>query len=405
MTSTLLDRYAKVPLGTLMAAAFALGALAGWALGPRVDVIQPVGEMLVRLLTLLVLPLLICTIVSALGAVSPRQLGKVGLGIAACYCVMALVGAALGLGSSLLTHPGAGLAVTGSNSLRAMPNGGSLVAALVPVNVVAAAAGGQYLGVVLFTVPFALALGSLREARRAAGADALYAFFDACGRAMHVLLRGVMLYAPIGAFALTTIAFGRRDSGMLVQFAKVLATLFAAELGAGLALVAIIAGCLPSGTSIAGIREVVITALTTGSSAATLPVELDVAENVLCLPRQVVSLAIPLGIGISKVGSAIYIAVVAIFAANAAGRSLTLPVLALIFLLAAIGSVATPPAGGGALLVLGFVFTQAGLPLDMIAVIAAIPEGGRLNTPVNSLGRLAAAAVVARASRPAMDQA
>jgi Na+/H+-dicarboxylate symporter len=387
-----------------MGVAFVAGAIAGWILGPRATVLQPLGEIFVRLLTSLVLPLLVCTIVTALGAVSPRQLGRVGIGIATCYGLMALVGAALGLGSALLMHPGSAGGVEASNPQAAPPPPTSFVSELVPVNVVAAAAAGQYLGVVVFTVPFALAIGSLRQSRTSVGADDLYALFDAFGAAAHALLRGIMLYAPVGAFALTAVTFSRRNSAMVAQFANVLATLFAAELIAGIALLAIIATSLPRGVSRTRLKEVLITAFTTGSSAATLPVEMDVAENGLALPRQVVSLAIPPGIGVSKAGSAIYIAVVTIFALNTTGRLIAPTTLALIGLLAAVGSIATPPAAGGALLVLGFVFSQVGIPLQLIAVIAAIPEAGRLNTPVNSLGRLAATAVVARLSRRSQNR-
>jgi Na+/H+-dicarboxylate symporter len=393
-----LHRYSTLPLGALMTGAFVLGALVGRAAGPAATVLQPLGELFIRLLTALVLPLMVCTIVSALGAVSPRRVGRVGVAAAAYYGVMAVGGAAIGVGAAALIRPGVGLAGTAVAAPRATPGLGSMIASLVPDNVVAAAADGQFLGVVVFAVPFALALGQLRATDQAAHYDVLYEFFDAFGRATHEILKWVMLYAPVGAFALTAVTLGRSNAASLAQFARVLGTLFIAEAVAAVILMSVLAWCLRRTTSIVGVREVLMTALITGSSAATVPVELDIAQRLLRLPPRVVSLTIPLGVGVSKVGSAAYIAVVSLFAANAGGVPMTPAAMSLVWMLAAIGSVATPPAGGGALLVLGFVFAQAGLPTQMIGVIAAIPEAGRLNTPVNSLGRLTAAAIVARSN-------
>ena len=400
MLSSWLRRYLDAPVGSRLAVAFVLGGIAGWVVGPPVVVLRPLGDVFIRLLTVLVLPVVVCTIITGLGSVTPRVLSQVGVRSTLLYLGTSVGATTLGIAAALLTRPGVGMQLPGTAPRPPAPSLGSLLAGAVPTNVVAAMAEGQLLPVIVFTVPFALAIAALRQSDRSRDADTVHAFFDGCGRASFVLLRGVTQYAPVGTFALAAITFGQQSARVLTQFANVLFTLYLAQgvLCAGLLL--LLAVSVPAGALVPGVRDVLVTAFVTGSSAATLPVELEAAEHRFRIDRGVLAFTLPLGLAINKVGSAVYFGVVSVFAANPAGVALVPAHLGAIFVLAWVGSVITPPVGSGALLVLGFVFSQAGLPVEAVGVIAAIPFAGRLNTPANSLGRLATTALVARATRP-----
>ncbi|AHG93226.1 sodium:dicarboxylate symporter (plasmid) [Gemmatirosa kalamazoonensis] len=385
-------------MGGRLAAGFALGALTGALIGPPVTVVRPLGDLLVRLLTVLVLPIVVCTIVTGLGAITPEALRRVGARSVALYAGASAAATALGLAVALLLRPGAGMTLPGAHAPPLAPPPGSFLDALVPANVVAALAEGQLLPVMVFTVPFALAIARLRRSGAARQADTVHAFFDGCGRASHVMLEGVMYYAPIGTFALAAMTFAPRDGRVLAQFATVLLAIYVAESTLCAALLLLLTVSVPPRSVIPAVRDVLVTAFATGSSAATLPMELEAAERRLGVDRRVFAFTLPLGVAVSKVGSAAYLAVACVFAANAAGIALVPGRVALIGALVWVGSVMTPPVGLGALVVLGFVLSQAGLPAAAAGVVAAIPFAGRLNTPVNSLGRLATTTLVARAT-------
>jgi Na+/H+-dicarboxylate symporter len=399
MTGSWLLRYFDLPVGRRLALAFVLGGITGAVVGPAIAALRPLGDLLVRLLTVLALPIVVCTIVAGLGAVGPETLRRVGTRSMALYAGASLAAAALGLGVALLIRPGTGVRLP-SLPPRSAAVHSTFLDTLVPNNLVAAMAEGQLLPVILFTVPFALAVAQLRQAGAARQADAVHAFFDGCGRACHVMLNGVMFYAPVGTFALSAITFSRRDPRTLEQFAKVLLALYVSQSVLCAAFLLLLAVGTPGRSVLPAVRDVLVTAFVTGSSAATLPVELDTAEHRLGVDRRVFALTLPLGVAVSKAGSAAYLAVACFFAAPAAGVALPPARLALVVLLAWVGSVVTPPVGLGALVVLGWVLTQAGLPAAAVGVMAAVPFSGRLNTPINSLGRLAATTLVARATGP-----
>jgi Na+/H+-dicarboxylate symporter len=401
MSGSWLRRYFGAAMGGRLAVAFAAGGVTGALVGPPVTVLRPLGDLLVRLLTVLVLPIVVCTIVTGLGAVTPEALRRVGARSVALYAGAAAAATALGLAVALLVRPGAGMMLPVLHAPTPAAPPGSFLDALVPTNVIAAFAEGQLLPVMVFTVPFALAVARLRRSDAARQADSVHAFFDGCGRASYLMLEGVMHYAPIGTFALAAITFAQRDARVLAQFATVLLAIYVAESALCAALLLLLTVTVPPRSVIPAVRDVLVTAFVTGSSAATLPVELEAAEHGLGVDPRVFAFTLPLGVAVSKVGSAAYLAVACVFAANAAGVVLVPGRVVLIGALVWIGSVITPPVGLGALVVLGFVLSQAGLPTAAVGVVAAIPFAGRLNTPVNSLGRLATTALVARATEPA----
>lgn len=348
---------------------------------------------------MMVLPIVISTIIAGLSAISVGTLSRIGVRTIAWYLSTALVATVIGVAVALVLRPGAGLRLlppTSGGAPVTPPSIGGVLTGLVPDNVIGAMSRGDLLPVVMFSFLFALAVAAVRHSGEARAADVIHEFFDAVARVAYRMLSWVMQYAPVGVFALIAITFGQRDAAAIAQFAKTIAAVWIGQL---LVCVACVMLLIVRRIGVAGfaraVRDPLITAWVTGSSAATLPVEMDAAEHRLRVERSLVAFTLPLGVSIHKIGTAVHLGVVTMFAAYAAGIGLAPGQLASIILLAFLAAVGTPPISGGAFLMLGFIFSQAGLPSEAIALVAGIPFLGKWNTPVNSLGRLVITTLVA----------
>lgn len=113
-------------------------------------------------------------------------------------------------------------------------------------------------------------------------------------------------------------------------------------------------------------------AFTTSSSSATMPVNLDVCENILKIPNKIVSFILPVGTTINKDGTALYQAVSAVFIAQVYGFELTIPMQITIFIASLITGAATAPVAGAGLIMLVVVLKTAGLPVEGAALILGI---------------------------------
>lgn len=349
---------------------------------------------------MMVLPIVVSTIIAGLSAISVGTLSRIGLRTIAWYLSTALAATVLGVAVALALRPGAGLSLPPppAAGLVTPPTLGTVLTGLVPDNIIATMARGDLLPVVLFSFLFALAVAAVRHSGETRAADVIHEFFSAVARVAYRMLHWIMQYAPVGVFALIAITFGERDVGALAQFAKTIAAVWVGQLLVCIGcLLLLVVQRIGVGGFARAVRDPLITAWVTGSSAATLPVEMDAAEHRLRVDRSLFAFTLPLGVSIHKIGTAVHLGVVTMFAAYAAGIDPVPSQLAVIILLAFLAAVGTPPISGGAFLMLGFIFSQAGLPPEAIALVVGIPFLGKWNTPVNSLGRLVITTVVARA--------
>lgn len=147
-------------------------------------------------------------------------------------------------------------------------------------------------------------------------------------------------------------------------------------------------------------REALVTAVATGSSAATLPLELRVAEGPLGVPSSVARTVMPLGTTFSKVGTTAFLGALGVTGGIASGIDPHLSWIALVVLWSTIAGLATPPVSGGGFVMLALVFGQTGVPLAWVPVLTSLPFIGKLNTPLNALGRLLLAAGLSPARDP-----
>ncbi|MCH7661652.1 MAG: dicarboxylate/amino acid:cation symporter [Euryarchaeota archaeon] len=397
-------RYRSVPIIYRIGAAFVLGSIFGLLFGEQAAVLQPLGDLFVRLLQMIVVPIIIFTLMMGIRQLSPSTLGKVGAQVVGIYAITSMVAVFIGLTIANLINPGSGLQLTTAEAdIEEAPNFLDVILGIVPENPIEAMATGDILATIFFVIVFALGLALVGEStdneRVREGVESIFNIMEAGAEALFKVVWGIMEYGVIGVFALMAGVFGEAGADALGPFLLLMATLaLAVALHITIVYLGVIIAVLTQQSPIAflsGIKEAMVTALSISSSSATLPVSMSNAEDNLRINEGIYGFSLPLGSTINMDGTAMYQGIVAIFAANIVGVQLTITeqlVVVAIAVLASIGSAGVPSAG---LILLTLVLTQLGLPLEVIGFIAGVdPVLDRLRTMTNITGDLAVATLV-----------
>lgn len=397
-------RYRSIPILYRIGAAFVLGSTVGLLVGEQAMVLQPLGDLFVRLLQMIVVPIIIFTLMMGVRQLSPSKLGKVGGQVIGLYAVTSMIAVVIGLAIANLINPGSGLQLTTAEAdIEEAPNFLDVILGIVPENPIEAMATGDILATIFFVIIFALGLALVGEStdneRVREGVESIFNMMEAGAEALFKVVWGIMEYGVIGVFALMAGVFGEAGAQALGPFLLLMATLaLAVTIHISVVYLGTMIMVLTQQSPIAflsGIKDAMVTALSISSSSATLPVSMSNADDNLRINEGIYGFSLPLGSTINMDGTAMYQGIVAIFAANLVGVQLSLTeqlVVVAIAVLASIGSAGVPSAG---LILLTLVLTQLGLPLEVIGFIAGVdPVLDRLRTMTNITGDLAVATLV-----------
>lgn len=400
-------RYRSVPIVYRIGVAFVLGALVGLVVGQPATSLQPVGDLFVRLLEMIIVPIIIFTLLMATRELSPKNLGKVGGQVVLLYIATTAVAIAMGLGVSNLIDPGAGMTLEQTDvQTEQTPSLMDQVFNIVPENPFTAMAEGNILAIIFFTLIFGLGMTMVRaevepDSAVRNGIDTIFDVVDAGAEVMFKIVWGIMEFGVLGVFALMAALFGEVGVQAISAYFTLSLTL-ALAIGLQITLVyllLIIRGAVGASpvAFLRGIKEALITALSIRSSTATLPVSMSDADENLRVEERVYGFSLPLGATINMDGTSMYLGIVAVFAANMVGVSLTLVEQFTILLTALLASIGTAGVPSASLVMMTAVLTQVGLPLEVIGMIAGIdPLLDRLRTMNNIAGDLAVTTVVAK---------
>lgn len=371
-----LRSYARIPLITKIAGGFIAGALVGVIVGPSIQFMQPVGDLFLRLLSMMVMPLLLVTLLYGAASVSPSKIGRVGVKTMAYYLLTTAFAVVIGLVFALVVQPGTGLSLAQAEQVEepAAISVVDTILAIVPSNPIQAMAEGDALPTVFIAIMAGLAIGQMRtgSGRRSDLADWLVEGLDALTQALFTMVRWVLAFAPFGVFALIAVTLGTHGLEALLPLAKVTLVVYG-----GIALQLVVYTLLLRYHGISPsrffklAREAMITAFVTRSSGGTLPVTMRCAEN-MQLNKGVYSFTLPLGATVNMDGTALYIGAATVFAANIIGVELSLATLLMVVLTASLASIGAAGMPGVGLIMLSVVLTQAGLPLAAVGLIAGI---------------------------------
>jgi Na+/H+-dicarboxylate symporter len=388
----------KIPLIWQIAIGFALGVAAGVFFGDKVRYVEPVGQVFLALLKMLIVPLVFSSLVVGAASIGdPRDLGRIGIKTLILYLGTTAVAIVIGLVLGNIIEPGVGLTLSEGAAAFKAPEAPSIKKVLIdlfPANPIKAAADGVMLQIIIF----ALFLGVSAVLAGEKGKP-LISFFDSTAEAMYKMTGMVMKTAPYGVFSLIAVTVAQYGLSVLAPFAKVIVTVYAGCIIHALLIYSgLIVGFVKKSPLwfFKGVREPALTAFVTRSSAAALPVNMRAAQDNLGISEKVASFVLPLGATINMDGTALYQGVCALFVAQAYGLPLTMGAQMNIVLTATLASIGTAGVPGAGLIMLTLVLTAVGLPLEGAALVAGIDAIlDMARTCINIVGDACVAAVVA----------
>ncbi|WP_256421296.1 dicarboxylate/amino acid:cation symporter [Halobellus rarus] len=397
-------QYRSVGLIYRISVAFVLGSAAGIVFGEQMAVVAPLGDLFLRLLNMLVIPIIVFTLLTGIRQLSPARLGRIGGATVGLYAVTTTIAGIIGLAVANVLQPGRGVEFAGGEAQsQAPPSVTEVLLGLVPNNPVAAMADGNLLGTVFFVIVFGIALTYVRARKEeyAESVDSVFEAFEVGAEAMFVVVRGVLEYGVVGVFALMASGIGTEGIGV---FTSLGALVLAVAVGVTVhvvftylfLLMGVVVGVSPI-SFLAGAKDAMLTAFATRSSSGTLPVTMRNAEEDLRIEERVYSFALPVGATANMDGAAIWQAITVMFAANVVGQPLALTEQAFVLLVAVLISIGTAGVPGAGIVMLTVILTQVGLPLEVVGFVAGVdPILGRIATMNNVTGDLAVSTVVGK---------
>ena len=389
----------------LMLIGISMGGVCGWVFGKEMLIVDWIGEMFLDTLKMLVIPLIVSSmIVGITGLGDIRKVGKAGTITLVYFLSTSGIAVIAGIIVVNIMQPGLGVELTtdipekvaGKESIGIT----DILESFVTPNLFESMAKMEILPIIMFSLVFGGVLTTLGEKGKL-----VISVFDGINIAIMKIVHLVMYFAPLGVFALVSSKLGAAGGGDLFLAELLKIGKFAVTVILGLMIHALIT--LPAIlyfvakqnplTYFKNMSAALTTALSTASSAATLPVTIECVEEENKISRRTTLFVIPLGATVNMNGTALYESIAAIFIAQMVGIHLGLGDQVLIFLtatLAAIGAAGIPEAG---LVTMVIVLQAVGLPLEGIGMLLSIDWFlDRLRTSVNVWGDSIGAAVVDR---------
>ncbi len=372
--------------------------------------LKPVGDIFVRLLSLLAIPLVIASlIVGASSLKNVKELGSIGAKTLLIYIATTAIAITIGLAAANLIEPGKRMDEKTKAALKAEYSNGETVRTealridvvnffveTVPKNPFKAIAEGKMLQIVFFSVLFGSALIFVEKDK----AKKVIDFFDGVSSTMIKIVEGVMKLAPYGVFALvgaTLAEFGFGAAGALIWYILVVVLALAIHLFVVYpVLLKLLAKRSPK-SFFKGVRDAQVLAFSVSSSAAALPVTFECVEKNLGISKRVSSFVLPLGATINMDGTALYQGVAAVFIAQVYGMDLNLSQQLTVILTAVLASIGTAPAPGVGIIMLVMILQAINVPAEGIALIIGVDRIlDMLRTSVNVTGDATVAAIIDR---------
>jgi DAACS family dicarboxylate/amino acid:cation (Na+ or H+) symporter len=372
---------------------------------------QPIGQVFLRLLFMLVIPLIFSALaLGVAGLGNLRSLGRVGLKTLAYTVTVSAIAVLLGVSLVNLLRPGEGMSEgmrarllesaaqrASMLSTAAAPRTGlDLVVQIVPDNPVRAAANGDMLALMFFSLMIGIGIALTRTEATRNLCQALEGLYDVTMRLIHI----VIALAPVGVAALLFTLTSQLGYEILAQLGRyvgvVLVALAIHQFGVYSLSVWLLGGMSPR-VFFRGIQEAMLTAFSTASSNATLPTAIEVAEEKLKLPSHVSRFVLTIGSTANQNGTALFEGVTVLFLAQFYGVHLSLASQTLVVGVCILGGIGTAGVPAGSLPVVAMILGMVGVPTEGIGMILGVDRFlDMCRTTLNVSGDLAAAVVVSR---------
>ena len=393
----------KIGLSTQIFIALLIGALFGvvihyWIPSSYIKdtvivegVLYVVGQGFIRLMQMLVVPLVFCSLICGSMAIGDtKTLGKVGVKTIGFYLVTTALAVCVALGSALLINPGRGLDMDAvqKGTVSSATEATSLVDTLlniIPKNQVQSMANGDMLPIIVFALFVGIMLAKLGT-RGSVVAN----FFSQFNDVMMEMTMAIMKIAPIGVFCLIARTFATVGFSAFAPMLKYMGNVTLALAIQCLVVYQILLFVFTRLNPFKFIKKflpVMGFAFSTATSNATIPMSIDTLSKKMGVSKQISSFTIPLGATINMDGTSIMQGVAVVFIAQAYGIPLTMGNLATVVVTATLASIGTAGVPSVGLVTLAMVLNSVGLPTEGIALIMGIDRIlDMIRTAVNITG-------------------
>ena len=371
------------------------------------NVLQPAGDIFIRLIKMIVIPIVISSLVVGIAGVGDaKKLGRIGLKTILYFEVVTTIAILVGLVLANVFQPGAGIDMSTLGTVDISKYAATAaevthehafietILNLIPSNIFAAMARGEMLPIIFFSVLFGLGLSSLNAELR----DPLVKTFQGVSESMFKVTHMIMNYAPIGVFALIAVTVANFGFASLVPLAKLVVLVYAAILFFAFAVLGLIAKLF--GFSVLKLMRIfkdeLVLAYSTASSETVLPRVIEKMEAYGC-PKAICSFVVPTGYSFNLDGSTLYQSIAAIFIAQLYGIDLSISQQLLLVLTLMVTSKGIAGVPGVSFVVLLATLGSVGIPLEGLAFIAGVDRVMDMaRTALNVIGNALAVLVISR---------
>ncbi|MDD4844495.1 MAG: dicarboxylate/amino acid:cation symporter [Anaerotignum sp.] len=388
----------NMSLGKKILIGIAIGLAIGFISPHTAEVISPIGSVFLRLLKMLIVPLVFFSITSGVCKMGDvKQLRTVGLRFVLYILVTSGLSASVGVIAGLIVKPGTGTTEFLNTAEQVESVSYSFidnVVSWVPDNVISAMANANMLQIIVFAIFLGVALLSLGEKVKS-----LIAVIDQGSETMLKITEYVMAFSPFGIASLMATMVNTVSGATMKEVVTfVLTDNICALLILFILYPAIIKGFakLSPIKFLKKITEPMLVAVTTTSSAATLPVSIKISEKRLGIPENIYGFTLPLGNTCGMNGFALFVGLCCIFASNLYGFDITASRIIQFVFLGIILSVGAAGVKGAGIVMSTVLLETLGMPLSLIPILAAIwPTIDPAHTVLNNVSDLTGTTVVA----------
>lgn len=388
----------KLGLGTKIIIGIVIGIIIGLISPAAAKFISPLGDIFLRMLKMLIVPLVFFSITSGICKMGDvKQLRNVGLRYVLWIVVSAVFAATIGMVAALIVQPGKGTTDFLATAEAAEASSYSFIDNVVswfPTNIVESMVNANLLQIIVFSLFLGIALLALGEK-----AGALTKVIDQASVTMLKITEYVIAFSPFGIMSLMATLVNTVSGAAMVEVIKfiVLDNVVGLILLVLFPVIIKIFAKLPPMRFMKKISTPILVALSTCSSAATLPVSIDTCEKKLGIPENIYGFTLPLGNTCGMVGFAMFLGMACVFASNLYGFPITFGSMINFIFLGLILSIGAAGVKGAGVVMSGVLLSTLGMPLTLIPILAAIwPAIDPCHTTLNNVGDLVGTTIVAR---------
>lgn len=388
----------KLGLGTKIIIGIVIGIIIGLVSPAAAKFISPLGDIFLRMLKMLIVPLVFFSITSGICKMGDvKQLRNVGLRYVLWIVISAVFAATVGMVAALIVQPGKGTTDFLAGAEAAEAASYSFIDNVVswfPTNIVESMVNANLLQIIVFSLFLGIALLALGEK-----AAALTKVIDQASVTMLKITEYVIAFSPFGIMSLMATLVNTVSGAAMVEVIKfiVLDNVVGLILLVLFPLIIKIFAKLPPMRFMKKISTPILVAVSTCSSAATLPVSIETCEKKLGIPENIYGFTLPLGNTCGMVGFAMFLGMACVFASNLYGFPITVGSMINFIFLGLILSIGAAGVKGAGVVMSGVLLSTLGMPLTLIPILAAIwPAIDPCHTTLNNVGDLVGTTIVAR---------